>query len=207
MSFPNFREENRLYKKGYKIIVGIDEAGRGPLAGPVVACAFYFIKVEDGPRPYSGIVKDSKQLTDRQREEIYGLLKKDSSVKWGIGRVYQKTIDKINIFESSKLAMQRAVINLQKKCSNIDFLLIDGNFKINSKISQKPIIKGDEKIFSIAAASIIAKVTRDRMMINYCKKYPDYYFDKHKGYPTKLHRNLIKKYGICRLHRRTFKLG
>jgi len=209
MNYPNFREEKKLYRKGYKIIIGVDEAGRGSLAGPVVACALYFIspsKAEVGPRPYWEIIKDSKQLSQKQRERIYSLLKEDSSVEWGIGRVYQRTIDKINIFEASKLAMRRAVVNLQKKCPNIDFLIIDGNFKINSKISQEPIIKGDEKVFSVAAASIVAKVVRDRMMVNYCKRYPDYCFDKHKGYPTKLHRNLIKRYGICCLHRRTFKV-
>lgn len=203
MKYPNFRQEKKLYKKGYKAVVGIDEAGRGPLAGPVVACAFRFKKL-----PESGtldvLVKDSKQLSAKQREEIYDLLKKDSNIKWGIGRVYPKLIDKINILNATKLAMKRAVENLKKEA---DFLLIDGNFGLNLDIPQKFIIKGDQKVFSIATASIIAKVTRDRTMANYCKKYPEYCFGQHKGYPTKQHKKLIKQHGICQLHRKTFKIS
>ncbi|KPJ54977.1 ribonuclease HII [Parcubacteria bacterium DG_72] len=206
MKHPNFREEKKLYKKGYKKVVGIDESGRGPLAGPVIACAitvpeflisnFKFLKI-----------KDSKQLTAKQREEIYKLLKKDSGVQWGIGRVSEKVIDRINIFQATKLAMQRAVKNLEKKQANIDFLIIDGSFEIKCPISQKSIIKADEKVFSVAAASIIAKVFRDKMMINYHKKFPEYCFNRHKGYPTKQHKQVIKQHGSCCLHRQTFHLS
>jgi len=205
MKYPNFKEEKRLLKKGYKTIVGIDEVGRGPLAGPVVACAFCFSQVKKPEaRPRVNLIRDSKQLSAKQREEIYKLLRKDPNVKWGIGRVSEKVIDKINIFQATKLAMQKAVANLKNKA---DFLLIDGNFGISSNVPQKSIIKGDEKVFSIAAASIIAKVTRDRLMMRYHKKYPQYCFDKHKGYPTLLHKALIKQHGLCQLHRQTFHIS
>ncbi len=215
MKRPNFREEKKLYKKGYKVVVGIDEAGRGPLAGPVVAAAFVFGAKPGFPgkaRLLSGLlscIKDSKQLTAKQREGIYKALKENPSVEWGIGKVSEKVIDRINILEATKLAMQRAVKNLENRlCETgfhtIDFLLIDGNFGIKYPISQKSIIKADEKVFSVAAASIVAKVTRDKMMLNYHKRYPEYCFDKHKGYPTKYHKKLIQKHGICRLHRQTF---
>ena len=205
----DFREERKLYKKGYKVVVGIDEAGRGPLAGPVVAAAFYFKKVEDGPLPF---VKDSKQLTAKQREEIYEALKKNPRVEWGIGMVSEKVIDRINILQATKLAMRRAVKNLENRLCEaglhtIDFLFIDGNFGIKCSIPQESIIKGDEKVFSVAAASIVAKVKRDRMMVNYHKRFPEYCFNKHKGYPTKQHKYLIKKYGVCRLHRKSFHLS
>ena len=199
---PDFKEEKGLYKK-YGLVVGIDEAGRGPLAGPVVACALCFKKpVRSGV--LLGLIKDSKQLSSAQREEAYKLLRQDSNVEWGIGRVYQKTIDKINILEASKLAMKRAVYNLKQDAG---YLLIDGNFPLDIDIPQKSIIKGEEKVFSVAAASIVAKIVRDRIMVNYCSKYPQYCFDKHKGYPTKLHKELLKKHGSCSFHRQSFRLG
>ena len=201
MKYPNFREEKKLWRKGYKMIVGIDEAGRGPLAGPVVACAFCLSKNCSLP------VKDSKKLSAKQREKIYEMLKGNPNIEWGIGRVSEKVIDRINILEATKLAMRRAVRNLERKCSNADFLLIDGNFGINLNVPQKSIIKADEKVFSCAAASIVAKVTRDRIMLKYHKKYPDYRFDRHKGYGTELHRNLIKKRGFCDIHRKSFRVS
>lgn len=194
MKYPNFNEERKLIKKGYKMVVGLDEAGRGPLAGPVVASAVYIplgIKID---------VKDSKQLSSKKREEIYNILVNHSNVRWGIGKVSEKVIDKINILEATKLAMKKAVKNL----GGADFLLIDGNFSIDSDIPQKSVIKGDQKVLSCAAASIIAKVYRDRIMIKYHKKYPQYAFNKHKGYGTSLHRELIKKHGFCNIHRKTF---
>jgi len=218
MRHPNFKEEKILWKRGYKIVVGIDEVGRGPLAGPVVAAAFCF-KIDGDP----GLrrIRDSKQLTAKQREKIYETLKNNSDAEWGIGRVSEKVIDKINILQATKLAMQKAVKDLeknlkkwlvQKKCDRINFapnsfLIIDGNFGLDINIPQKSIIKADEKVFSVAAASIVAKVTRDRMMMNYHKKYPDYGFDKHKGYGTKLHRELIKKYSFCKIHRKSFRIS
>ena len=219
MKYPNFREEKKLYKKGYKLIVGVDEVGRGPLAGPVVAAAFaikkFPISLDPKGTPQRAAfkflnIKDSKKLSARQREEIYEILKQDSGVEWGIGRVSEKVIDKINILEATKLAMQRAVKNLErnlKPVSLIDFLIIDGNFGIDLDVDQKSIIKGDQKVFSCAAASIVAKVYRDRMMIRYDKKYPDYGFNRHKGYGTKLHRDLINKKGLSKIHRKSFKVS
>lgn len=219
MKYPNFREEKKLYKKGYKLIVGVDEVGRGPLAGPVVAAAFaikkFPISLDPKGTPQRAAfqfpkIKDSKKLSAKQREKIYKALKENPDVEWGIGRVSEKVIDRINILEATKLAMQRAVRNLERNLEPvnlIDFLIIDGNFGIDSNISQKSIIKGDQKVFSVAAASIIAKVYRDRMMLRYDKKYPDYGFDKHKGYGTKLHRDLIKKKGFSKIHRKTFRIS
>lgn len=201
MRYPNFREEKKLWRNGHKMVVGIDEAGRGPLAGPVIAVAICLAEIGYIP------VKDSKKLSFKKREEIYEMLKQDPNVEWGIGRVSEKVIDRINILEATKLAMRRAVKNLERKYSNADFLLIDGNFGINMDIAQKSIIKADEKVFSCAAASIVAKVTRDRMMLKYHKKYPDYRFDKHKGYPTKLHRQIIKQCGFCDIHRKSFRVS
>jgi len=146
-------------------------------------------------------VKDSKKLTPKKREELYSLITKNSNLEWGIGKVSEKVIDKINILEATKLAMEKAIDNLKTKP---DFLILDGNFRIDSKIFQKPIIKADEKVFSCSAASIIAKVTRDRIMERYDKKYPRYGFKKHKGYPTKFHFRVLKKYGPCKIHRKTF---
>jgi len=204
MKHPNFREEKKLWREGHKMVVGIDEAGRGPLAGPVVAAAvcFRISKFQTFKK-----IKDSKQLTALQREKFFDILTNHPQIRWGIGRVSEKVIDRINILEATKLAMKRAVRNLERKCSCSDFLIIDGNFGINLDVPQKSIIKGDEKVFSCAAASVIAKVTRDRMMIRYHKKYSRYGFDKHKGYPTKMHRQIIKKYGFCKIHRRSFRVS
>ena len=203
-----------MAKKALKIKIGIDEVGRGPLAGPVVACAacsrrLYF------PGRFLKEVKDSKKMSPKKREEIFKVLKKCPRVEWGIGRVSEKVIDRINILEATKLAMKRAVNNLEKKlpldkgCGNgltvEKFLLIDGNFGINLNVHQKSIIKGDEKIFLIKVASIAAKVTRDRLMAKYHKKYPQYGFDKHKGYGTLLHLEMLRNYGPCSLHRKSFR--
>jgi len=232
MKYPNFNEEKKLYDRGYKIVIGIDEVGRGPLAGPVIACAITVPEFLISNFKFLNI-KDSKKLSAKQREEIYEIFKNNPDVEWGIGRVSEKVIDKINIFQATKLAMQRAVKNLeknldkknenikdrsvQKKCDRTNFvqgsfLIIDGNFGIKVRKSQsgyvpyKSIIKADEKVFSVAAASIVAKVVRDRMMIRYHKKYPDYGFDRHKGYATKNHYAILNKCGPCKLHRISFNL-
>lgn len=202
MRYPNFREEKKLRRKGYRVVAGLDESGRGPLAASVVAAAvvinssfkFQVLGLED--------LKDSKKLTPKKREEFYKILTNHPQIKWGIGRVSEKVIDKINILEATKLAMIKAIKKLKRKP---DFLIIDGNFKLNLPIPQKSIIKADEKVFSCAAASIIAKVYRDRIMRRYHKKFSEYRFDKHKGYPTKQHRKMLKKYGPCKIHRKTFK--
>jgi ribonuclease HII len=151
-------------------------------------------------------LNDSKKLTAAKREELFKFLTSQEDIKWGIGIVSEKVIDKINILEASKLAMKKAVAALEKKekAREADFLLLDGNFKININVPQKSIIKGDQKVFSCAAASILAKVTRDKMMLKYHKKYPKYGFDQHKGYPTKFHFKALEKHGPCKLHRKTF---
>jgi ribonuclease HII len=204
MKYPNLAEEKKLWGKGFKRVAGLDEAGRGPLAGPVVA-AVVILKKDSyqilAKENYFKEIKDSKQLTPKKRERLLKFLIKNPAIEWGIGKVSEKVIDKINIFQATKLAMQKAINNLKIKP---DFLILDGNFKISSRISQKPIIKADQKVFSCSAASIIAKVTRDRIMEKYQKKYPKYGFKKHKGYPTKFHFKMLKKYGPCRIHRKTF---
>jgi len=179
--------------------VGLDEVGRGPLAGPVVAAAVLLIHNSKFLIPK---LRDSKKLTPKKREEFYKLIIKNPQIKWGIGKVSEKVIDKINILEATKLAMIRAIKNLERKP---DFLIIDGNFKLNLPIPQKSIVKADEKVFSVALASIIAKVKRDHLMRNLAKKYSKYGFEKHKGYGTLQHRTLLKKHGPCSIHRKSFR--
>lgn len=171
------------------------------LAGPVVAAAV-IIKSTRVKLANFHEIKDSKKLTPKKREELYELITKNPAIEWGMGRISEKVIDKINILEATKLAMKRAVKKLKRKPS---FLILDGNFKIDSPIPQKSIIKADEKVFSCMAASIIAKVKRDKMMVRYHKKYPQYGFNKHKGYPTKLHLKMLRRYGPCQIHRKSFK--
>lgn len=160
-------------------------------------------------------IRDSKQLSEKQREKIYKELVNCCDIGWGIGIVSEKVIDKINILEATKLAMKKAVVDIGRKfcgrkiSGQIDFLLLDGNFTLRQAqgekyIRQKSIIKGDEKVISIAMASIIAKVTRDRIMQKFHKKYSKYGFDKHKGYPTRAHFANLEKFGPCKIHRKTF---
>ena len=205
MIYPNFSEEKKLWKKGYKLVAGLDEAGRGPLAGPVVAAAVIFnfkfpnkFLIKQFP-----MIKDSKKMTVKQREATYEFLTNHPDIKWGVGIVSEKVIDKINILEATKLAMKKAVGGVSD--TPPDFLLLDGNFKLeNINLPQKSIIKGDSKVFSISADSIIAKVTRDRIMQKYHKKYPEYNFLKHKGYGTKAHFASLQKFGPCKIHRKSF---
>jgi ribonuclease HII len=209
MKHPNLREEKKLWKKGFKVVVGLDEAGRGSLAGPVVAAAAMVkFKIQNAKCKMKiqnlkllREIRDSKKLTSQKRKELYRRIVKCPFIKWGIGKVSEKVIDKINILEATKLAMKRAIKNLKKKP---DFLILDGNFKLDLPILQKSIVKGDEKVLSCAMASIIAKVTRDRIMEKYAKKFPEYGFEKHKGYGTKFHLRMLKKYGPCKIHRRSF---
>ena len=221
MDQPDFLEEIKLARQGFNFVVGLDEAGRGPLAGPVVAgavCFDFFPPLERRVRedflnsekslPASlfkgrSVLRDSKQLSKAQRERWYEILTNNKHVKWGVGVISQKIIDKINILEATKLAMKRALANL---AAEPDYLILDGNFLLEDlNISQKAIISGDEKIVSIAAASIIAKVTRDRLMRQYDKKFPLYGFAQHKGYGTKKHFAALKLHGPCSLHRFSFK--
>jgi len=212
MKYPNFNEEKKLWRQGYNIVVGLDEAGRGPLAGPVVAGAVLFNKPKIKTQMSKIFLKinDSKKLSEKQREEFYEILTNHKDIKWGVGIVSEKVIDKINILEATKLAMQKSVRKLGGVSDTPpDCLLIDGNFKINClpagrQVRQESIVKGDQKVFSISAASIIAKVTRDRLMQKYHKKYPQYGFDKHKGYGTALHIANLEKFGSCKIHRKTF---
>jgi len=214
MKHPHLREEKKLWKKGYKAVIGIDEAGRGALAGPVLAAAVLFnpLREKELKKQFLRLrIKDSKKLNPKRREEIYHFLQKSSLIKWGIGVVSEKIIDRINIAKAAKLAMERALknlINLEKKNNKkfsikSCFLLVDGSFSIKAEMEQKSIIKGDEKVFSCALASIIAKVERDRIMTKHHQKYFQYGFIRHKGYGTKLH---LRKYGPSVIHRKTFRL-
>jgi len=193
---PNFNEEKRLWAKGFDFVAGIDEAGRGPLAGPVVAAA---VLIDKNAKINLDGINDSKKLTESQREKFFEILTNNENIKWGAGIVPEKIIDRINILEATKLAMLGALEDL-----NCDFLLVDGNAKIYCATPQKTIVAGDSKVVSISAAGIIAKVTRDRIMQKYHKKYPDYNFDQNKGYGTKAHFAAIKKFGPCPIHRKSF---
>lgn len=184
-----------------RIVAGIDEVGRGPLAGPVMACAVVILPKLGLSR--IGKLKDSKKLTPKQREKYYQIFLKHPAIQWGIGKVTEKTIDKLNIYEATRLAMQRALYNLSKKALP-DFVYIDGTMEIKTSIPQKAVVRGDETIQLCAMASIIAKVTRDCLMVKYHKKYPCYGFNLHKGYGTALHLAMLTKYGPCPIHRKSF---
>lgn len=187
--------ENRLYDKGYKYICGVDEAGRGPLCGPVVAAAV-ILKKDD---KIEG-VNDSKKLSEKKREKLYDeIIKKAIAVGVGVSDV--EVIEDINILNATKKAMCEAISNLKIKP---EYALIDGNQGIDIDIAYDTVVKGDLKSESIAAASIVAKVTRDRLLREYDKKYPEYGFAKHKGYGTKAHIEAIKKYGLTPIHRPSF---
>ena len=187
--------EKDLYSKGYEYICGIDEAGRGPLCGPVVAAAVILKKGDK----IEG-VNDSKKLSEKKREQVYEAIK-ESAVAYSVGIVDEKTIDEINILEATRLAMKKAVEGLSTKA---EYALVDAEKKVPIDIPYTPIVKGDALSESIAAASIIAKVTRDRMIIELDKKYREYNFAKNKGYGTKQHTDAIKEYGLCPAHRRSF---
>jgi ribonuclease HII len=181
---------------GFGSLTGIDEAGRGPLAGPVAAAAVIFPKDLILPD-----LNDSKKLSEKKREALFEMIKEKASA-YAIETVDNKIIDKINILKATFLAMSRAVLKLKIKP---DLCLIDGNQKIPGlPFNQETIVKGDAKSACIAAASILAKVARDRIMFRYAKKYPVYEFEKHKGYGTKKHIEILKKYGHCPIHRITF---
>ncbi len=223
-------------KKKIINVIGLDEAGRGSLAGPVVAVAVKISKLKTKPNleknddlgkelarliptkikknnlintsnfEFKNLnlkITDSKKISPEKRKKLCKVLSGCFTIKWGIGIVSEKKIDKINILESTKLAMKKA---LNQVSSKNDFLIIDGNFKINTENNQKSVVKADEKIIECSIASIIAKVKRDEIMEKYHKKYLKYEFDKNKGYGTKKHIYAIKKYGLCPIHRKTFKI-
>lgn len=185
-----------------KEIVGTDEVGRGPLAGPVVACSVYIKKYFDELQE----INDSKKLTDKKRRKLYEILLNSSDIEYEISIKDEKIIDEMNILNASLLAMKESCEKLINRCNLKNSLtLVDGNQKIrNYNYSQEIVIKGDEKSLAIACASIIAKVFRDDMMIEYSNLYPEYDFQNNKGYGTKKHCEAIKKVGICDIHRKTF---
>lgn len=186
------------YERGlleYEYIAGVDEAGRGPLAGPVYAAA---VILKPGAR-IDGI-NDSKKLSEKKREELFDVII-ENSVAYAVYSVDEKTIDEVNILNATHMAMNGAVNSLSVRP---DFVLIDGNSIKNMTLPHETIVKGDAKSISIAAASILAKVSRDRYIIQMAEKYPEYGFEKHKGYGTKAHTEAILKYGPCEIHRKTF---
>ena len=207
-TIPTLVEEEKMWRNG-QYIIGVDEAGRGPLAGPVMTAAVA-IMINDKCEELLNLgVNDSKKLSPKKREEIFKILTSHPLVLWSVGEASEKEIDEINILQASLLAMRRAVEKLIDKNDRLErenfFVYIDGREVIpNLTANQKSIINGDAKVFSIAAASIIAKVTRDRLMLEYAKKYPQYQFEKHKGYGTKLHYEMIKKHGLSPIHRKSF---
>lgn len=209
MIYPNLDYENKYWGEGMKIVVGIDEAGRGPLAGPVVAGAvviFPEIIKEIRKNSLYRLIRDSKTLSFRQREKAFGLI--TAHFPFGIGWSAHDTIDRVNIMQAAYLAMKKAISDLKRKLdSDIEIALVDGRSVIpNITLKQKNIVGGDKLVFSISAASVVAKVTRDRIMINLHEKFPQYEFARHKGYGTKMHFERLEKYGPCEVHRKSFRL-
>lgn len=193
----NWQYEKELFIEGYNIVAGVDEVGRGPLIGPVVTACVVLPKdfVLDG-------LTDSKKLTEKKREKFYDYII-ENALAYAIGECSPKEIDEYNILEATKLAMKRAIDKVNEQLK-LDYILIDGNMKFDFDYKYKSIVKGDFKSISIAAASVVAKVTRDRMLIELDKKYPMYGFKNHKGYPTKAHLEAIKKYGLIDGYRKSY---
>ena len=189
--------ERRAHQRGYRLIAGIDEAGRGPLAGPVVAAAVILPHDYENPE-----IKDSKKLTPRKRERLYEVIEHDA-LSIGLGVVEASVIDDVNVFQATLMAMKEAVSNLALKP---DYLIIDGSCCIFVPLPQEAVVKGDSRSISVASASIIAKVSRDSIMEIYHRQFPQYNFLKNKGYGTGEHREAIKKYGPCKIHRRSFRI-
>lgn len=186
--------ENEAYHNGKKIIIGLDEAGRGPMAGPLVVGAVIF---PEGY--YCEEINDSKKLTEKKREALYDLII-ENALAYQIEIIDVKEVDELNVYQASKLGMLRAIEHISIKP---DYALTDA-MPLGDAIEHDAIVKGDAKSLSIGAASILAKVTRDRIMKDYDKIYPEYGFAKHKGYPTKQHKEALKMFGVIPIHRRTF---
>ena len=193
---PDFSYEKEANDKGFKLVCGVDEAGRGPLAGPVCAAAVILpenCEIEG--------LNDSKKISEKKREALFGIIK-EKAIAYSIAFGTLQEIEEYNILEATYIAMNRAIDGLDKKA---DFALIDGNrVPKGIKIPCETVVKGDSHSCSIAAASILAKVTRDRLMLEYDKKYPQYLFAQHKGYGTKAHYEAIRQYGVCEIHRLSF---
>ncbi len=211
MQETTFEKERDIVPRGEVFVVGVDEAGRGPLCGPVVAAAVYY-KYPDFVIPPElekdfALIRDSKKLSEKQREKIFSLIQEHFHV--GVGIVNAETIDRVNILQATFLAMKAALSDLLRKTPEArgkEYLLIDGNQLLpNFSGAQEAVVSGDSTVKSIAAASIIAKVTRDRMITEYDQEYPQYGFARHKGYGTKEHMDALRKYGPSPIHRMSFK--
>ena len=197
MKHPNFNLEKSLIKQGFQNIVGIDEVGRGAWAGPLVAVATRILKPEF--RILKTRIKDSKLISEKVREAMFEKLSK--KVVWSYGIVTHREIDKLGLTRANVLAIKRALRDLEIEP---DYLLIDSVNGFKHRLPHQLIVKGDRKILSISIASILAKVTRDRMMRDFHQKYPQYHFSKHKGYGTKLHQKCLSINGTCRIHRQSY---
>lgn len=210
MTKPSLKEEKKLWQKGYQYVVGLDEVGRGAFAGPIVAGAVVFPKNIIKNKNLLSEINDSKLLTPLKRERLSKEIKKSAFI-YAIAKINVQTINKLGIGKANQMAFRKVLKNMQKKIKNEKpFVLVDG-FHIRylkgvGLRNQKAIIKGDRKCVSIAAASIIAKVYRDRLMRKLHKTYPNYFFVRNKGYGTKEHQEALKKYGFCVFHRRSFHL-
>lgn len=187
--------ERECQAQGYGRVCGADEAGAGPLAGPVYAAAV--ILPEDYDLPY---LNDSKKVTEKRRDVLFSQIK-EQAIAWAVAWATEEEIDRINILNARMLAMDRAIHQLEPAA---DFALIDGNRNQGITVPSRTVVKGDSLSASIAAASILAKVSRDRYMCDMAQRYPEYQFQKHKGYPTRLHYELLRQYGPCPIHRRSF---
>jgi ribonuclease HII len=190
--------ERNVFQRGYQHVAGIDEAGRGPLAGPVIAAAVMLPHGYEDPE-----INDSKKLSSRQRERLYDVIRRDA-VAIGIGIIEAAVIDAINILQATRAAMAEATLGLSPPA---DYLLIDGLNRIAVDTPQETIIRGDAQSVSIASASIIAKVSRDRVMEKYHHEFPQYNFLRNKGYGTREHREAVQKYGRCKIHRCSYRLA
>jgi ribonuclease HII len=209
MILPTLDREKKYWSEGLKFVAGVDEAGRGPLAGAVVAGAVVVRSDALGnlqKAPEWKLVRDSKSLSAKQREKAYDFI--TENFHWGVGWSDEKTVDRINILQAAYLAMKKALSDVKRKIGgDAEIILVDGRGLIpNISTRQKNIIGGDKFVFSISAASIIAKVTRDRMVLELHEKFPQYGFAKHKGYGTKFHFEMIEKHGPCEAHRKSFRM-
>ncbi len=206
MRLPNKTLERKFFADGYRYVIGIDEVGMACLAGPVYVCAVLFTEnfFKKLHKNLQGL-RDSKQLLPRQREKFYDELIKEQGIRYWLASCSPKTIDRINIYQAARSAMRKAIKKLTTSNRLKTMVLVDGKSKIEGlNLPQMAIVKGDRKVFAIACASIIAKVTRDRLMVRLAKRYPHYGLEQHKGYPTKLHKAMLAAHGVCEIHRKSF---